>query len=333
VVAGITAYNFPLPLLVRKLGGALAAGCTCVILPSERAPLSTWRFFKLLEEVGFPEGAANLVMGGRDAGIALTTSPLVDLVSFTGSVAVGQEVMRQASSTTKKVVLELGGKSPTIILPGADISRAVGPSIDRFVIATGQGCGVTSRTLVAQGDYDAYLEAATEYIGGIPVGNPRKDGVLVGPLVRDEQRASVEGYVERALEAGGQILAGGGRPDEPAGYFMNPTYLGGLDNDSEVAQNELFGPVGVLMPYGSVDDAIEMANKSRYGLYASVWGPTGDAMAVARRLSSGTVAINGGGVSRPDVPWGGFRDTGIGRESGEDGFREFFEVKHIEWPL
>jgi len=333
VVAAITAYNYPLLLLGRKLGGVLASGCTTVVLPSERAPLATWRFFRMMEEVGYPAGVANLVIGGRDAGMALTTAPEVDMISFTGSVAVGREVMRQGALTTKRVVLELGGKSPTIVLPGADISRCVGPSIMRFSISTGQGCGCTTRTLVSKQDYDEYLDAATNFIDGLKVGNPRKDGVEIGPLIRAEHRATVEGYVDRALEAGGEIVAGGGRPDEPTGFFMNPTYVAGVDNESEIAQNELFGPVGVLMAYSTVEEAVEIANRSRFGLYAAVWGPNADAMKVAQQLSSGTVAINGGGRLRPDVPWGGYRDSGNGREAGEDGFREFFEVKHIQWPI
>lgn len=333
VVAAITAYNYPLLLLARKLGGVLASGCTTVVLPSERAPLATLRFFELLEEVGYPAGVANLVLGSKDVGVALTTDPAVDMISFTGSVAVGREVMRQGAATTKRVVLELGGKSPTIVLPGADLDRCVGPSILRFTIATGQGCGCTTRTLVSEADYDRYLDAASAFMGNLRVGNPRAEGTDVGPLIRAEHRASVDAYVERALDDGGEILVGGGRPDEPAGFYMNPAFVGGVPNDAEIAQSELFGPVGVLLRYSSVEEAIELANASRYGLYAAVWGPTGDAMKVAERLSAGTVAVNGGGRLRPDVPWGGYRDSGNGREAGEDGFREFFEVKHIQWPL
>lgn len=333
VVAGITAYNFPLPLLARKLGAALASGCTAVIMPSERAPLSTWRFFKLLEQVGYPPGVANLLLGGKEAATALTQEPGVDLISFTGSVAVGREVMRQGALSTKRVLLELGGKSPSILLPGADLDVAVGPTIDRFVIGTGQGCGVTSRTFVHRSDYDAYLDAARSYIGGLQIGDPLNASTQVGPLIRAEHRESVEGFVHRALAGGGHIAAGGGRPSLDRGYFTNPTIVAGVDNTAEIAQSEIFGPIGVLMPYDSIDEAVAMANHSQYGIYASVWGPTKDAMGVARRLSTGTVAINGGGGHRPEAPWGGYRDTGNGRESGEDGFREYFEVKYIEWPL
>jgi aldehyde dehydrogenase (NAD+)/betaine-aldehyde dehydrogenase len=333
VVAAITAYNFPLFLLARKLGGILAAGCTGVVLPSERAPLTTHRFFEMIEEVGYPDGVANLVIGSKDAGMTLSSHRDVDMVSFTGSVAVGAAVMAQAAPTTKKVVLELGGKSPTIVLPGAEIGRVAAPTILRMTTATGQACGCTTRTFVPEDLYDEYVEAAGRVIDGLKVGNPRAADTALGPLIRDEQRASVEGYVERALSAGGEIVAGGGRPDEPVGFFMNPALLSGLDNRSEIAQNELFGPVGVVMRYGTLEDAISQANDSRYGLNAAVWGPTDEAMKVAQRIKSGSVAINGGGGPRPDAPWGGPRESGVGREGGEAGFSDFFEIKHIQWPV
>jgi aldehyde dehydrogenase (NAD+) len=333
VVAAITAYNFPLFLLARKLGGILASGCTGVVLPSERAPLTTRRFFEMLEEVDYPVGVANLIVGSKDAGVTLSSHRDVDLVSFTGSVAVGAAVMAQAAPTTKKVILELGGKSPTIVLPGAEIDVLTGPTILRMTTATGQACGCTTRTFVAENDYEPYVEAAANFIDGLKVGNPRTQGTAVGPLIRGEQRASVEGYLSRALDSGGEIVAGGGRPEEPVGFYMNPALVSGLENGSEIAQNELFGPVGVVMRYKTLDEAIALANDSRYGLNAAVWGPTDVAMKVAQRLRSGSVAINGGGGPRPDAPWGGPRESGVGREGGEDGFRDFFEVKHIQWPV
>jgi aldehyde dehydrogenase (NAD+)/betaine-aldehyde dehydrogenase len=333
VVAAITAYNFPLFLLARKLGGILASGCTGVVMPSERAPLTTWRFFEMLEELEYPAGVANLIIGSRNAGVILSSHPDVDMVSFTGSVAVGAAVMAQAAPTTKKVVLELGGKSPTIVLPDADIDVLAGPTILRMTTATGQACGCTTRTFVPEAALNPYVEAASNFIDGLKVGDPRGEGTAVGPLIRDEQRQSVEGYVSRALDAGGEIVAGGGRPDEPVGFYMNPALIGGMSNDSEIAQNELFGPVGVVMSYRTLDEAIALANNTRYGLNAAIWGPTDEAMKVAQRLRSGSVAINGGGGPRPDAPWGGPRHSGVGREGGEDGFRDFFEVKHVQWPV
>ncbi|HEY1510928.1 MAG TPA: aldehyde dehydrogenase family protein [Solirubrobacteraceae bacterium] len=333
VVAAITAYNFPLFLLARKLGGILASGCAGIVLPSERAPLTTHRFFEMMQEVEYPAGVANLVIGSRDAGVTLSSHADVDMVSFTGSVAVGSAVMAQAAPTTKKVVLELGGKSPTIVLPGAEIDVLTGPTILRMTTATGQACGCTTRTFVPEADYQDYVDAAGEFIGKLKVGDPRAADTAVGPLIRGEQRASVEGYVERALQAGAEIVAGGGRPDEPVGFYMNPALVSGLPNSSEIAQNELFGPVGIVMRYGTIEEAIAQANDSRYGLNAAVWGPTDQAIAVAQRIKSGSVAINGGGGPRPDAPWGGPRESGVGREGGEDGFRDFFEVKHIQWPV
>lgn len=333
VVAAITAYNYPLVLLARKLGGVLASGCTCVVLPSERAPLATWRFFQMLDEVGYPPGVANLVIGSKEVGVELTTNPAVDMVSFTGSVAAGRAVMAQAAGTTKRVVLELGGKSPTIILPGADVAASVAPSILRFTMTAGQACGATTRTIVHRDVYDEYLEEAQSFVDGLRVGDPHRPGTDVGPLIRAEHRASVEGYVDRAVNSGATVLAGGGRPQEPLGYYMNPTYVGNIGNDAEIAQNELFGPVGVLMECDSADQAVAMANASRFGLAATVWGPSEEAMRVAQRLSAGTVIINGGGRMRPDAPWGGYRDSGNGREAGDAGFQEFFEVKHIQWKI
>jgi aldehyde dehydrogenase (NAD+)/betaine-aldehyde dehydrogenase len=333
VVAAITAYNYPLLLLMRKLGPALASGCTTIVMPSERAPLATLRVFELIEEVGYPAGVANLVIGSQEVGVALTTRPEVDVVSFTGSVAVGRKVLHQAADTTKKVLLELGGKSPTILLPGGDVDAFVAPSILRFTLASGQGCGCTTRTLVARADYDAYLEQAREFIVHLSVGDPRCEGTQIGPLIRAEQRASVEGYVERALDGGAEILAGGGRPDEPKGFYLNPALVGNVDSSCEIAQSELFGPVGVVLPYETIDEAVSIANDTTYGLNAGVFGPPAQAMEVAGRLRSGTVSINGGGGARVDVPWGGRGSSGIGREVGNEGFREYFEVKHIQWPI
>ncbi|MGH2968729.1 MAG: aldehyde dehydrogenase family protein, partial [Solirubrobacteraceae bacterium] len=179
----------------------------------------------------------------------------------------------------------------------------------------------------------AYVQAAGEHVERLIVGDPRQESTNMGPLIRGEHRASVEGYVARALDAGGEILAGGGRPDQPIGFYMNPAILGSLGNDSEIAQNELFGPVGLLLRYDTLEEAVAIANDSRYALNASVWGPPDLAMKVARGLRSGSVAINGGGGPRPDAPWGGPRESGVGREGGEDGFREFFEVKHVHWPV
>jgi aldehyde dehydrogenase (NAD+) len=332
VVASVVAYNYPLMLIAFKVAGALAAGCTTVLMPSPRAPLSSIAFTRIAEEVGIPPGVVNLVVGGADAAQALTESPGVDMVSFTGSVAVGRKVMAQAANGLKRVVLELGGKSPNIVLPGADVDSTVAPSILRFTRNSGQGCGATTRVLLPRENLDQFTEAAGRFMDGLVVGDPWSEDTDVGPLIRGEQVRSVQGYVDRALESGAEAVAQG--PSVPdRGFFFTPMLFGGVDNDSELCQEELFGPVGAVVPYDSVQDAVAMANASRYGLNATVWGPTDQAMRVARQLRSGTVALNGGGPERPDAPWSGYGESSVGAERGEAGFAEFFQVKHVHWPL
>lgn len=333
VVAAISAYNFPLLITAFKVGAALAAGCTTVLMPSPRAALSSIAFMRILEEADFPPGVVNLVIGEADAGQALTEHPGIDMVSFTGSVGVGRQVMMQAARGLKKVVLELGGKSPNILLPGADVDAAVSPSILRFTRNSGQGCGATTRTFVPRADYDQFVEASHTFMAGMVVGDPWEEKTDLGPLIRGDHVARVEGYLERAYDAGGKAVAGGGATGLERGFFLNPVLIGGLDNDAEICQEELFAPVGAIVPYDTVDEAVAMANSTRYGLNANIWGPTDEAMLVARRIRSGTVTLNGGGGERPDAPWGGYGDSGIGYDRGEAGFAEFFQVKHVQWPL
>jgi aldehyde dehydrogenase (NAD+)/betaine-aldehyde dehydrogenase len=333
VVAAITPYNIPLLSAVWKVGAALAAGCTAILLPSPRAQLTSIAFVRLLEEADLPVGTLQLLLGDAEIGRELTEHPDVDLVTFTGSVEAGRQVARQAASTAKKVILELGGKSPNLVLPGADAAEVVGPSILRFTRNAGQACGATTRTFVPVDDYDSYAEASASFMSELAVGSPWDEGTVVGPLIRREHLARVEGFVDRAIANGARIEAGGGRPDQPSGYFMNPVLVGAVSNSTEIAQEELFGPVGVLIPYESVDEAVALANQSRFGLNANVWGPTGAAHAVARRIRSGTVTINGGGALRADAPFGGYRQSGVGREAGEEGFREFFETKLLQWRI
>jgi len=332
VVAAITAYNFPLLITAFKVGGALAAGCTAVLMPSPRTPLSAIAFLACVRDAGLPPGAVSLVIGEAAVGEALTTAPGVDMVTFTGSVAVGRKVMEQAARGLKKVVLELGGKSPNVLLPSADVDAAVGPSTLRYTRNSGQGCGATTRTLVPRDRYERYAAAARDVIAGLVVGDPWDEKTDLGPLIRGDHRDRVQAYVDRALAAGAVLEAGGGRPDGD-GFYLNPALVGGVDNDAEICQEELFGPVGVLLPYDTVEDALAIANGTRYGLNANVWGATDEAMRFGRRLKAGTVTINGGGADRPDAPWPGTGDSGIGVDRGMDGFREFFQVRHVQFPL
>ncbi len=333
VVAAIAAYNTPQLITAFKVGGALAAGCTTVLMPSPRTPLAAVAFARIVEEADLPPGVVNVVVGEAEVGRALTENPAVDLISFTGSVAVGRQVMRQAADGLKKVVLELGGKSPNILLPGADVETAAAPSILRFTRNSGQACGATTRTFVPRGDYERFVAAAGEFMDSVVVGDPFEPSTVLGPLIRRSQVDSVRGYVERALERGAEIVAGGKPVDAETGFFMSPALVGNVDNNDEICQEELFGPVGAVMPYDTVDEAVAMANGTRYGLNANIWGPADDAMRVARRLRTGTATINGGGGDRPDAPWGGVGESGVGFDKGEAGFAEFFTVQHVQWPL
>ncbi|MBB3051439.1 aldehyde dehydrogenase (NAD+)/betaine-aldehyde dehydrogenase [Prauserella isguenensis] len=334
VLAALPAYNYPINLLAWKLGGALASGCTTVVLPSPQGMQTTLRVFELIEELDLPPGVVNLVVGGPDVGKRLTGHPDVNLVSFTGSDAVGGQVMSQSAlGSLSKAVLELGGKSPNIILPGADLDSTVGPSILRFARNAGQGCAAWSRVLVPRDRLDEFCEKADAFIKTIAVGDPQEDDTVVGPVISAEHRAKVEGLVSDAVAAGATVVAGGGRPDLPTGHYLNPAILTGVDVDAPIAQTELFAPIAIALPYSDVDEAVRIANATSYGLAANVFGPLDEAMPVAERVRSGTVTINGGAGMRPDAPWGGPGRSGVGRELGEDGFAEFFEVKHIQWPL
>lgn len=333
VVAAITAYNYPYMILVWKVGAILAAGCTAVVLPSPRAPLCTTAFFRLFEEAGFPDGTLNLLIGDAEVGTRLVESAGVDVVSFTGSVAAGRSVMTTAAGTIKKVVLELGGKSPNVLLPEVEPASAAESALLRVIRNSGQNCGATSRILVHEDAYDAFCAAAAAAMPRITVGDPWEPTTLLGPVISSEHRAFVEGVVERALANGAELVAGGGRFDEDRGYFVNPTLLGAISHDAEAVQREIFGPVGVVVPYRDIDHAVELANATDFGLAANVVGPLDEAHSVARRIRAGNVTINGGGGLRPDGPWGGIGHSGIGRERGDEGIREFTEVKHIQWAL
>ena len=334
VVAAIVAYNVPVMMCAYKLGPALASGCSTVLVTSPKAVLLTAAIVRLIEEAGFPPGAVNLVFGPPEVTAQVVSAPEVDMVTFTGSAAVGAKILTLAAPTLKKVVLELGGKSPNIVLPGTDLAAAVPASALRFTRNSGQACGATTRTLVHRAVFDEYVERSAEFLQSLTVGDPHLPGTVLGPLITDEHRVNVEGFLARAVEGGARVPVGGGRPaglDD--GFFLEPTLVTGVTNDAEIAQEELFAPVAVVMPYTDLDEAVQMANGVRYALNANVWGPTAEALAFARRLRSGTVTINGGGGMRADAPWGGPGHSGIGREGGEEGLREFFEVKHLQWPL
>lgn len=334
VVAALSAFNYPFNLLIWKLGGALAAGCTAVVLPSPQGALCTIRLFGLVDELGLPPGVVNLVVGGPEVGRKLTGHPDVDMVSFTGSDAVGGKVMSQAAlGGLAKSVLELGGKAANIILPGTELEPTIAPSVLRFARNAGQGCAAWTRILVHESQVDEFVKRTREFVDNLQVGDPHSEKTEVGPVISTAHRDRVEAMIQQAVTDGGEIIIGGGRPKADRGAYINPAVIAGVSPDHPIANTELFAPIAVLIPYTTVDEAVRIANETPYGLNANVFGPLGDAIAVAQRLRAGTVTVNGGSGMRPDAPWGGLGRSGVGRELGEDGFAEFFEVKHIQWPL
>ncbi len=301
---------------------------------SPKSVLTTTALAALIEEAGFPPGAFNFVYGPPDLAEHLCRHPGIDFVTFTGSAAVGRRIVELAAPTLKRVVLELGGKSADVLLPGTDVASLAMRCVLGWTGNAGQGCSSLTRTLVHRPDYDRYLAAAVASAEALGCGDPRDEKTVVGPLVSAAQRARVSGYVDRAVEAGAQVLTGGKPPGAfGKGYYYEPTVITGVGNSAEIAQDELFGPVSVVLPYDDVDEAVELANDTIYGLAANVWGPTAAAVGVAHRIRAGTVTVNGGGPMLGDHPWGGYKQSGLGREGGVLGFAEFFETKHILWPL
>ena len=335
VVGAITPWNYPVHQAVAKLAPALAAGCTVVLKPSELAPLSAYLLAEIVDAAGLPPGVFNLIPGlGPVAGEALAGHPEVDLVSFTGSTRGGRRVAAVAADTVKRVALELGGKSANLLLPDADLAVAVKVGVANCYLNTGQTCTALSRMLVHTSQYDEAVERAASYAAGLPVGDPTSPATRLGPLVSAAQRDRVRELVSAGLAAGARAATGGPDPDglpEP-GYYVAPTVLAGVTPDNPVAQEEVFGPVLSVLAYRDEDEAVEIANRSRYGLTGGVWSADPDrALAVARRLRTGQVDINGAGFN-PLAPFGGYRQSGIGREHGRYGLAEYQEVKSVQLP-
>lgn len=333
VVAAITAFNYPLLIGLTKMGAALSTGCTVVLLSSPLAPLAVSLLNDLVRRAGFPDGVVNIISGGADVGRALTTHPDVAKVSFTGSVAVGQQVMQQAAQGLSSVVLELGGKSAAILLPGVDYAQYAFSLHARYARNAGQGCGSPTRILVEASRYEEFTEASRKAYQRITVGDPRDPATIVGPVVTAAQRARIEAMVARAQAQGGQILAGGGRPDIVKGWFLNPVLMGGLDNQAELARDEIFGPVSTVLTYRTVEEAVAIANDSPLGLKAYLFGDRDQCIRLTPALRVGTVQINGGSPLRPDAPMTGRKLSGVGSEWGEDGLNEFLVPQHIDCAL
>jgi acyl-CoA reductase-like NAD-dependent aldehyde dehydrogenase len=333
VVAAITGYNYPLNLAIFKFGAALAAGCTVVLLPSPRTPLTTLLLGELIRQAELPPGVMNVITGNADVGRQLSSHPGVDRVSFTGSDTVGAMIMAQAAGSLTGVTLELGGKSPSIVLPDADIGQIAVETQLRWSRNGGQGCAALARLLVHESVYDEFLAASAPAFEQMIVGDPWDPATNIGPMIRPDHQARVRGFIDDSLAAGGRKLLQVTKPLPQKGWFVNPVLLGNLPAEARAVRQEIFGPVAVILPFKDTDDAIRLANDTPYGLAANVW--CGDNLdegrRVAERVRAGTVWINGGGSMRPDAPFGGYGRSGIGRELGEWGMREYLEVKHIQW--
>jgi len=334
VVAAIIGYNYPTQLALAKLSPALAAGCTVVLKAAPDDPLITLALGELIaEHTDIPPGVVNVLSSSDVAvGEALTTSPDVDAVTFTGSTATGRRIMAAASATVKRVFLELGGKSALVVLDDADLAAPLATAAFATCSHAGQGCAITTRMLVPRQQHDAIVGQVAAALSRVTYGNPADPNNYMGPLISDRQRDKVDGMVQRAVAAGATLVTGGEKVNP--GYFYTPTLLTNVDPDSEIAQEEVFGPVLVIIPHNGDDDAVRIANNSIYGLSGAVYGRDADrALAVARRIRSGTVGVNGGAWFGPDVPFGGYKQSGVGREMGTAGLEEFLEPKSLAIPV
>jgi acyl-CoA reductase-like NAD-dependent aldehyde dehydrogenase len=333
VVAAITPWNYPLHQIAAKVAPALAAGCTVVLKPSQVAPLNAALLADVIDEVGLPAGVFNLITGrGSVIGEALALHPDVDAISFTGSTAAGRRVSEAAAGTIKRVALELGGKSPNILLEDADFERAIADGVSKCFLNSGQTCSALTRMLVPRSRL-AEAEGLTAAVAGqFKPGDPFDAGTTLGPLVSEDQRDKVREYIRKGSEEGAKILTGGAEsPDGlERGYFVAPTVFSEVTPQMTIAQEEIFGPVLALMPYEDENEAVEIANDSIYGLAGGVWsGDPEHAKRVALRIRTGQVEINGGAFN-PLAPFGGYKQSGYGRELGRFGLEEFLQVKSLQ---
>ncbi|MGW6477478.1 aldehyde dehydrogenase family protein [Streptomyces sp. NPDC055059] len=324
VVGAITPWNYPLHQIVAKVAPALAAGCTVVLKPAEDTPLTAQLFAEAVHEAGIPAGVFNLVTGlGPVAGQALAEHPGVDLVSFTGSTAVGKRIGATAGAAVKRVALELGGKSANVILPSADLAKAVGVGIANVMGNSGQTCSAWTRMLVHTSQYDEAVALAAEAAA--------KYGDRIGPLVNAKQHTRVRGYIEKGVAEGARLVAGG--PEAPCeqGYFVSPTVFADVTPEMTIAQEEIFGPVVSIIRYEDEGDALRIANGTVYGLAGAVWAADdAEAVAFARRMDTGQVDINGGRFN-PLAPFGGYKQSGVGRELGAHGLSEYLQTKSLQF--
>jgi aldehyde dehydrogenase (NAD+)/betaine-aldehyde dehydrogenase len=333
VVGCITPWNYPLHQIAAKVAPALAAGCTVIVKPSEVAPLNAFILAEVIHEVGLPAGVFNLVTGvGPVVGEAMASHPDIDMISFTGSTRAGKRVSELGAQTVKRISLELGGKSPNVILDDADLSKAVADGVGKAFLNSGQTCSALTRMLVPRSKLAEVEEIAVKAAESFTPGDPFGEQTRLGPLVSSVQRDRVRGYIQKGLDEGAKLLTGGTEAPEglEQGYFVKPTVFSEVRTDMTIAQEEIFGPVLSILPYDTEEEAIEIANDTVYGLAGGVWSADQErAKAVARRIRTGQVEINGGAFN-PLAPFGGYKQSGHGRELGEFGLEEFLEVKAMQ---
>lgn len=336
VVTAITPSNIPWFCTALKVAPALAAGCTVVLMPPAINPQTSFILAEIAEEAGLDAGVLNVVPGSPEVGRVLTSDPRIDMISFTGSDATARRICEQAAPTMKKVVTELGGKSANIVCEDADLDMVAADVIASFTAHSGQGCSLLTRTLVHESIHDELVERLLALLEDVKVGDPADPSVSVVPLISAAQREKVEKLIAVGVEEGAKVLAGGKRPAHlTRGYYVEPTLMVDVENTMTVAQEEFFGPVGVVIPFTDDEHAIRLANESRYGLSGGVWSADpARAYAIAQQLRTGEVLINGGGpFGNPYLPWGGYKSSGQGREQGHWGLDEYLQYKAIRWPV
>jgi aldehyde dehydrogenase (NAD+) len=334
VVGSIVPWNYPFEVTINKIGQVLATGNTTVLKPAPDTPWNATRLGRLVaERTDIPAGVFNVVTSSDHlVGEELTLSPLVDLISFTGSTVTGKRIMEKGAATLKRVFLELGGKSAMIVLDDADFASVI-PSGSMVCMHGGQGCAMQTRMLLPRSRYDEGVELITAAMGVVPYGDPNDPGMFMGPLVSARQRDRVLGYIEKGQQEGAKLVLGGGRPAHlPKGWFVEPTLFIDVDNSMTIAQEEIFGPVLAVIPYDDDDDAVRIANDSSYGLSGGVFSADeARATAIARRVRTGAIGVNGGVWYGADSPYGGYKTSGIGRQNGIEGFEQYLETKAVAW--
>jgi aldehyde dehydrogenase (NAD+) len=334
VVGAVVAWNVPLFLAVNKLGPALLAGCTVVLKPAAETPLSINALAEVFAEAGLPAGVLSVVPGGAETGRALTNNPELDKFTFTGSSAVGKEIGKLAAEQLKPCTLELGGKSAAIILEDADLDSTLPMLVFSGLMNCGQACVGQTRILAPRSRYDEVVEKVAGAVAVMQVGMPDDPASMIGPLISEKQRERVEGYIKKGVEEGARIVTGGGRPEGlDSGWFVQPTVFADVDNSMTIAQEEIFGPVLAIIPFDTEEDAIRIANDSVYGLAGSVFTTDfGKAVEIAKKIRTGTYAVNMYAFD-PGAPFGGYKNSGLGRENGPEGIEQYCEAKSILLPF